>query len=164
MRDAFLSRVRGNQFREGIGLGVIAGAATAGVLLGFGHARGATLQPLNSVAHMFAGSRAFMTTGFQPAITGGALVIHFLSTIAWGVILAYVAAPLTARGRAIAPFGVGILAYLVDRFVAPNQLRPGFEELLSSGETTFIYVVLAGALAVGLWSSSRGAPLDSSYG
>ena len=123
--------------------------------MGFGHVRGATLQPVNAVAHMFAGSRAFMTTGFQPAITGGALVIHFLSTIAWGILLAFVAAPLSARGRALAPFGVSILAYLLDRFVAPNRLRPGFEELLSSGETSFVYVVLAAALAAGLWVSNR---------
>jgi len=154
MRGAFLSRVSENRLREGIGLGVIAGAATAGTLLGFGHARGATLQPLNAVAHMFAGSRAFMTTGFQPVVTGGALAIHFLSTIVWGVLLVYIAEPLSARGRAIAPFGVGILAYLLDRFVAPNGLRPGFEELLSSGETTFVYVVLAAGLAAGLWVSS----------
>jgi hypothetical protein len=154
MRGPFLSRVSENRVREGIGLGVIAGAATAGTLMGFGHARGATLQPLNAVAHMFAGSRAFMTTGFQPVVTGGALAIHFLSTIVWGVLLVYIAEPLSARGRAIAPFGVGILAYLLDRFVAPNGLRPGFEELLSSGETTFVYVVLAAALAAGLWVSS----------
>lgn len=126
--------------------------------MGFGHARGATLQPLNAVAHMFAGSRAFMTTGFQPAITGGALVLHFLSTIIWGVLLAYVAAPLTGWARAIAPVSVAILAYLVDRFVAPNGLRPGFEQLLSSGETTFIYVVLAAALAAGLWATTRLVP------
>ncbi|MBA2686422.1 MAG: hypothetical protein H0U66_18200 [Gemmatimonadaceae bacterium] len=149
--------------RDGIGMGVIAGAATVGTLMGFGHARGATLQPLNAIAHMFVGSRAFLTTGFQPAITGGALVIHFLSTIAWGVLLAFIAAPLTARGRAIAPFGVGILAYLVDRFVAPNALRPGFEELLSSGETTFVYVVLAAALAAGLWAQSLRAPSEAPY-
>jgi hypothetical protein len=154
MRGAFLSRVSENRLRDGIGLGVIAGAATAGTLMGFGHARGAALQPLNATAHMFVGSRAFMTTGFQPAITGGALVIHFLSTIVWGVLLAYVAAPLSARGRALAPFGVSAVAYLADRFVAPNGLRPGFEELLSSGETTFVYVVLAAALAAGLWVSN----------
>jgi hypothetical protein len=155
MRDTFLSRVSENRVRDGIGFGVIAGAATAGALMGFGHARGATLQPLNAVAHMFAGSRAFMTTGFQPAITGGALVLHFLSTIVWGVLLAYIAAPLTGWARAIAPLSVGLVAYLVDRFVAPNGLRPGFEQLLSSGETTFIYVVLAAALAAGLWASTR---------
>ena len=140
-----------NPLRSGITLGVIAGAATAGALMGFGHARGATLQPLNAIAHMYAGSRAYMTTGFQPGITVGAVVIHFLSTIVWGVVLAYVAESLSVRGRAIAPFGVALLAYLLDRFVAPNGLRPGFEELLSSGETTFIYVVLAAALAAGLW-------------
>jgi len=123
--------------------------------MGFGHARGATLQPVNAIAHMFAGSRALMTTGFQPAITGGALVLHFLSTIIWGVLLAYIAAPLTGWARAIAPVSVGIVAYVVDRFIAPNGLRPGFEQLLSSGETTFIYVVLAAALAAGLWASTR---------
>jgi hypothetical protein len=160
MREAFLSRVNENRLRDGIGYGVIAGAATAGALLGFGHARGATLQPLNAVAHMFAGSRAFMTTGFQPAITGGALALHFLSTIIWGVLLAYVAAPLTGWARAIAPLSVGIVAYLVDRFVAPNRLRPGFEQLLSSGETTFIYVVLAAALAAGFWASTRMVPRE----
>jgi len=99
-----------------------------------------------------------MTTGFQPAITGGALVLHFLSTIIWGVLLAYIAAPLTRWARAIAPVSVAILAYLVDRFVAPNGLRPGFEQLLSSGETTFIYVVLAAALAAGLWATTRLVP------
>ena len=96
-----------------------------------------------------------MTTGFQPMITGGALLLHFLSNILWGVILAYIAAPLSGRTRAAAPIGVGILAYLLDRFVAPNQLRPGFEELLSSGEVTFVYVVLACALAAAMWVSSR---------
>jgi hypothetical protein len=160
MRDAFLSRVSANRLREGIGLGIIAGAATAGTLMGFGHARGATLQPLNAVAHMFAGSRAFMTTGFQPGITGLALVIHFLSTILWGIVLAYVAAPLRGLARAIAPVGVAILAYLVDRFLAPNALRPGFEELLSSRETAFVYVVLAAALAAGLRAVSVRDPRD----
>jgi hypothetical protein len=137
MRDTFLSRVSENRVRDGIEFGVIAGAATAGALMGFGHARGATLQPL---------------------ITGGALVLHFVSMIIWGLLLAYIAAPLSGVARAIAPVSVGVLAYLVDRFIAPNGLRPGFEQLLSSGETTFIYVVLAAALAAGLWASSHRVP------
>jgi hypothetical protein len=93
-------------------------------------------------------------------ITGGALVLHFLCTILWGIVLAYVAAPLSGWARAVAPVSVGIVAYLVGRFVAPNGLRPGFEQLLSSGETTFIYVVLAAALAAGLWASNRTVPRD----
>ena len=158
MRGAFLSRVSANRLRDGIGIGIIAGAATAGALMGFGHARGATLQPLNAVAHMYAGSRAFLTTGFQPGITLGAITIHLLSTIVWGVILAYVAAPLKGWGRGLAPLAIGFLAYLADRFLAPNALRPGFEELLSSGETIFVYVVLAVALALGLWAARQRAP------
>ena len=62
-----------------------------------------------------------------------------------------------AHGNALVasrPSAWAFVAYLLDRFVAPNGLRPGFEELLSSGETTFIYVVLAGALAIGLWASA----------
>jgi hypothetical protein len=160
MRGAFLSRVRTNRLRDGIGIGIIAGAATAGTLMGFGHARGATLQPLNAVAHMYAGSRAFLTTGFQPGITLGAIAIHLLSTIIWGIALAYIATPLRGPARALAPFGVGLLAYLADRFLAPNGLRPGFEELLSSGETIFVYVVLAVALALGMWAAQQREPRD----
>jgi hypothetical protein len=147
-----------NRLRDGIGIGIIAGAATAGALMGFGHARGATLQPLNAVAHMYAGSRAFVTTGFQPGITLGAITIHLLSTIVWGVILAYVASTLRGWARTLAPLAVGLFAYLADRFLAPNALRPGFEELLSSGETIFVYVVLAIALALGLWAARQRAP------
>lgn len=157
MRGLFLSRVSENPVRDGIGIGIIAGAATAGALLGFGHARGATLQPLNAVAHMYAGSRAFLTTGFQPGITIGAVTIHLLSTILWGIVLAFIAAPLRGIERGFAPLGVGLLAYLADRFVAPNGLRPGFEVLLSSGETIFVYVVLAVALALGLWAAGQRA-------
>lgn len=157
MRGVFLSKVSTNRLRDGIGIGIIAGAATAGALLGFGHARGATLQPLNAIAHMYAGSRAFLTTGFQPGITLGAITIHLLSTIFWGIVLAYVAAPLRGTERAIAPLGVGLLAYLADRFLAPNGLRPGFEEFLSSGETIFVYVVLAVALSLGLWAAGQRA-------
>jgi hypothetical protein len=160
MRGAFLSRVRANRLRDGIGIGIIAGAATAGALMGFGHARGATLQPLNAVAHMYAGSRAFLTTGFQPGITLGAITIHLLSTILWGVILAYVAEPLRGWGRGVSALGVGLFAYLADRFLAPNALRPGFEELLSSGETIFVYVVLAIALALGLWAARQRTATD----
>ena len=87
-------------------------------------------------------------------------MIHFLSTILWGIVLAYVAAPLRGLARAIAPVGVAILAYLVDRFLAPNALRPGFEELLSSRETAFVYVVLAAALAAGLRALSVRDPRD----
>lgn len=143
--------------RDGIGIGIIAGAATAGALMAFGHARGATLQPLNAIAHMYAGSRAFVTTGFQPGITLGAVTIHLLSTIFWGIVLAFIAEPLRGVERGIAPFGVGLLAYLADRFVAPNGVRPGFEVLLSSGETIFVYVVLAVALALGLWAAGQRA-------
>ncbi len=144
-----------NRFREGIGIGVVGAAATAGTLMGFGHARGATLQPLNAVAHMYAGSRAFLTTGFQPGITLGAIAIHLISVVVWGLVLAYAADGLRGAPRTIAAAAVAVIAYLLDRFVAPNGLRPGFEELLSSGEVIFVYVVLGASMAAGLWVMQR---------
>jgi hypothetical protein len=155
MRGGFLSRVIVNRLREGTGIGIVAAAATAGTLMGFGHARGATLQPLNAVAHMYAGSRAVMITGFQPDVTLGAIAIHLLSMIIWGLVLAYAARGLRGVPRALAPVGVAVLAYLLDRFVAPERLRPGFAELLSAGEVIFVYVVLGAALAAGLWAMRR---------
>ncbi len=160
MRDGFLSRVIANRLREGIGIGVVGAAATAGTLMGFGHARGAALQPLNAVAHMYAGSRAYLITGFQPGITLGAIAIHLVSVVIWGLVLAYAAAGLRTAHQTMVAAGVAAMAYLLDRFVAPNGLRPGFEELLSSGEVIFVYVVLGLSMAAGLWVMRRTTARD----
>ena len=68
--------------REGVRCGVVAAAATAGVLLGFGIARGAAMRPLNSVAHILIGSRAYYMVGLDWFVTPLALLTHVLVSCA----------------------------------------------------------------------------------
>src|SRR4029078_7844555 len=48
----FLSAVLRERVTVGLQVGLIAAAATTGVLLGLGRAHGATFRPLNAVAHV----------------------------------------------------------------------------------------------------------------
>ena len=48
-----------NRVLRGVWIGLVAAAATAGALVGFGWVRGYPLQPLNTVAHILLGTRAF---------------------------------------------------------------------------------------------------------
>jgi hypothetical protein len=129
---------------EGIGAGLVAAAATAGVLIGFGRAHGAALQPLNAIAHMLFGTRAFLMEGFHPGITAAGLFLHVLSVVIWGVLFAMV----TARLRDWWPLlGASALfagaVWLVDYRIVPARLRPGFETVLSAPELWVLYIVLA---------------------
>ena len=149
-----LSAVLRERVRHGIAAGLIAAAATAGVLIGFGLARRQPLRPLNAVAHMLAGSRAFYVSGFDAVVTPLALLLHVGSVVLWGVVFAAAGARLRG-GRLWA--GAALLAagaFVVDTTLVPARLRPGFETLLSTGELAALYVVLATSLAIGLrWSA-----------
>jgi hypothetical protein len=135
---------------RGVRAGVIAAAATAGALVAFGHAHGATLRPINAVAHVLLGSRALLFDEFDPVVTIAGLIVHVISLAIWGVIFAVLARPL--RGAALLLAGVvfAALAYLADYAILPAQLRPGFENVISRAEIIIVYVVLGVSIAVGL--------------
>src|SRR5688572_9191179 len=74
----------------GVWIGLVAVAATAGALVGFGWARGAPLQPLNALAHVLVGSRAFYVLGGHPVVTPAGMLVHVVSLVAWGVLFSLV--------------------------------------------------------------------------
>ena len=135
--------------REGFRAGIIAAAATAGTLIALGGAHGAALRPLNSVAHIVVGSRAYYMVGIT-WITGVAIATHALSVIIWGVLLAL----LTARIRGWALYAVALLfaavTWTVDYRLVPERLQPGFESGLFGAEIALVYLVLGLSLAWGL--------------
>jgi hypothetical protein len=139
-----------DRLRAGIRAGVIAAAATAGVLVGFGLARGAALAPLNAVAHMALGSRAHLFDDFDPVVTLTGVMLHTLSIVLWGVLFAFVVWRLPTMWVWIGAALMGTIAYIVDYHLLHESLRPGFERVLSTVEVASVYVVLAAALALGL--------------
>lgn len=130
--------------------GIVAWAATLGVLIGFGRARDAVLQPLNSIAHPFFGTRALLMQGFDWVVTPAALLLHLAVLVIAGVIFALFA----ARLRGVRLFGAAVayalLIWLVNRLTLPTVLSTGLARLLSPWEQALFYLVLAVALALGV--------------
>ena len=144
---------------RGVWIGLIAAAATAGALVGFGWVRGLPVQPLNTVAHVLVGSRAFYVREAHPLITPLGLLVHALSLIIWGALFSLG----TGRRRGIwlwvgaVVFAVAVAAF--DFLVLPERLSPGFETVLTRGEIIVIYALMAAAMGVaagGFRSTPRG--------
>jgi hypothetical protein len=132
----------------GMWIGLVAAAATAGALVGFGWARGAPLQPLNSVAHLLVGSRAFYVTGAQAVVTSAGVLVHVLSTVAWGLLfsLAVTRAPRGWVWAAALVFAA--IVAVIDFAVLPPRFAPGFETILTRAEVGAVFGVMAAAMAV----------------
>lgn len=141
--------------RRGLVAGIIAAAATAGVLLGLGRSHGATFTLLNDTAHILIGERARLVESPHAVVTPLAMLVHVMSLLVWGVLFAMIAA--SWRGwRLIAAavlFTAGAL--LADLFLLPASLRPGFETAMSVPELILLYAVFALALGFGLGESRR---------
>ncbi|HEX6533549.1 MAG TPA: hypothetical protein VF041_03075 [Gemmatimonadaceae bacterium] len=136
--------------RQGVRAGIIAAAATLGTLLGFGRVRGAALQPLNAIAHMTFGTRAYLMDGFDPAITLLALLVHIASVLLWAVIFALLAGRLRGWRLVVSALLFGGIAWVTDHALVPDALSPGFEQVLGPVEVGVVYVVLALSLAAGI--------------
>ncbi len=105
---------------------------------------------------MLIGSRAHVMNGFDIGVTMMALVLHALVVLVWGVLFALFAARLRGTRLLAAAVLFAAAVFLVDYYVVPSRLRPGFETVLSWGEVAAVYAVLALSLAVGL-SATRPA-------
>jgi hypothetical protein len=136
--------------REGYRSGTIAAAATAGSLVAFGRAHGAAMRPLNSLAHIVLGSRAFFTGSAGVIVPPLAILVHWGSVLAWAVVFAAITGGRRDRWLYPAALGFALVTMLVDRYLMPDRLRPGFESDLSGPETSCVYLVLALSLAWGL--------------
>ena len=135
--------------------GIVAGAATAGTLIGFGRARGELWRPLNAVGHLLLGYRARLMDRFDPLVTPVGVALHLLSAVLWGVLFALVAARLRGWRLAAAAVALGAAAFVLDTRLLPERLDLGFPALLSRPELIAVYAVLAAALAIGIRLAGR---------
>ncbi len=129
----------------------MAAAATAGALIALGYAHGAALRPLNSVAHIVTGSRAYYMERFG-GITVVALLVHVVSVIVWGIVFAALTRKI--RGAVLYALAIAFAAatWVVDYRIVPDRLKPGFESGLSGAEIGLVYLVLGLSLA---WALDR---------
>ena len=132
----------------GVWIGLVAAAATAGALVGFGWARGAPLQPLNTVAHVLVGSRAFYVRGLDPLVTPAGMLVHVVSLVAWGMLFSLASGRARVAGAWVIAVLFATVVAVIDFGVLPERLSPGFEAMLSTGEVIVVYGVMAVAVAV----------------
>ena len=133
---------------RGVWIGLVAAAATAGALVGFGWVRGYPLQPLNTVAHILLGSRAFYVREAHPLITPVGLLVHSLSLIIWGALFSLAIGWRRGAWLWIGAVLFAIAAAAIDFAVLPARLSPGFETVLTRGEIIVVYAILAAASAL----------------
>ena len=129
----------------------MAAAATAGALIALGRVHGAALRPLNSVAHIVTGSRAYYMEGFG-GITVVALIVHTISVIAWGIVFAIGTRRLRGATLYAPALAFAAATWVFDFRVVPDRLKPGFESGLNNAEIGFVYFILGVSLA---WALSR---------
>lgn len=141
-----------DRVRVGVWIGLVAAAATAGALVGFGWVRGMPLQPLNAVGHIVVGSRAFQVTTAHPLVTSAGILVHVISLVAWGIVLSLILRQ--ARGAFTWAIAVAFAAAVavIDLVVLPTRLSPGFETVLTPREVVVVYAVMGVAMA---WVADR---------
>lgn len=144
-----LTRVFRDRLRAGVFTGLIAAAATAGVLVAFGMGHRHPFLAFNLAAHVLLSDQASSVAGAHPVVTPVGILVHVAAVVLWGILIALV----TTGRRPVIVSVLTIVSVLVlfalDTRVLPTALRPGFETMLTKGQLFFLYFTLAISLLVG---------------
>ena len=141
-----------------VAAGSAATALTTATILCLGHERDTSMwAPLNAVGHMAFGDEAAAHTELSTKYTGTGTALNTGAMFAWAATYAGVMKMLP-RQDLPAAIGAGVAvsaaAYVIDYYVVPRRLTPGFEKRLSGRSLFWVYSALAAGLAAG-WTVHR---------
>jgi len=133
--------------RNGVGAGLVAGAATVGALAAFAGRTGDVLRPFRAIG-------ADVLLGRTPAwaLPVAGLLLHLAAAIVWGAVLGLLAGSRRGGVTVVLAAGVAAMAALVHTTVLP-MLRLGYGLSafpLHGAPLVFLYVVFAVGLAAGM--------------
>lgn len=123
---------------------MIAGAATAGALIGLGWRHGAALDPFT-----FAG-RAMLGAVRDGVAVAAGFALHVAWTMVWGACFTVVAAPLRGGRLMVAALAFAAALWAVSTFALPGVSPVMRVAGLSIVRALFVYLVLAIALVMGM--------------
>ena len=133
----------------GLSAGIIAAAATAGAVAGFGIRRGAPAEPFTNAGRLFLGIAATEDGTRQlGALTVGVL-LHVGAALVWGVAFALLAAGLRGVRLLVAALVFAGAVYAVRERV-PELLRVGYGGRAFPPQLVVLHVVLGLGLAAGI--------------
>jgi hypothetical protein len=147
-----LTRVFRDRLRAGVFTGLIAAAATAGVLVAFGMGQRHPFLAFNMAAQVVirasvAGSEP--VAGPHPLLTPVGIIVHLVAVILWSTLFAVVAGHRRAVIAWAAAASTAIVLFALNTRVLPPSFRPGYEIILTNGQLFFLYFTLAVSLVVG---------------
>jgi len=132
--------------------GLIAAAATAGVLVAFGMGQRHPFLAFNIAAHVVfrtPASGSQLVPGPHPLFTPVGILVHVVAVILWSTLFALVAGHRRAAIAWVAAAATAVVLFALNTRVLPPSLRPGYETILTSGQLFFLYLTLAVSLVVG---------------
>lgn len=132
----------------GVTTGIIAAAATAGALMGFGIRYATPLRPFNTIAAELLGSRALSASSAPAIVATVGIIIHVAACVAWSLFYSWIVD--RSNGHEW-EWGVAtsILAFVLTSLVA-RSLDVGLGTLLSLSQRIALALVLAVALPLGM--------------
>lgn len=133
---------------RGIAAGLVAAAATAGLLIGIGRRAGTAFRPLNATAYAVIGTRADGVWGFGHVTIIGVLVVLLVSAVA-GIVVAWLSPSQRTLRVVLAAAAVAVIGYFFHVHVAARR-DGGLSALLSTGELRALYITVASALVLGM--------------
>lgn len=144
-----LHAMSNHRLMRGLQVGLIAGATSAGILVGLGYRHNAAIAPFEILGRAFTARFAgiLLTPG---SATWIGVVLHFLWMLLWGLCFALFASRL--RGAALIVAGVLFAGFIgaLSATVAPGALGAGTMAALSTPQTVFYLALLALSLAMGM--------------
>jgi hypothetical protein len=145
----FLSLVLADRVRSGLAIGLIGGAATAGALVGLGMRHDVAVLPFATTGRaLFDAWRLAAPTMLVSVVVG--VVAHLMWSALWGVCFSVVA--LGLRGLALPAGALLFVLFLgaLSSTAVPGALGAAAFAPLSTAQTAFLLVLLAGAFIAGV--------------
>ena len=131
-------------------MGLLAAAATAGALVGFGLREGTPVRPLNGIARLVLGSRADGVWGIDPLVTATGVVVHVTLMFAWGLLYVRLADARSVLARVGLAIVVALAALLLDLFIVERVLGAGGAGVLTIAQVIALHALLAASLVIGM--------------
>ena len=154
-----VSRVPSSRVINGIRIGGVAAAATAGVIVGLGLRHHSAMRPfLMSGRATFAALTGLVAPTLLATTLG--ILAHACWMVLWGICFSMVATPLRGTQRPFAAALLVLLAGFLSRSVAPGALGAG--GMATQGDAEL--VVLLGVFALALLGGIRLAATSTSDG
>jgi hypothetical protein len=139
----------GERVRGGLSAGVIAAAATGGVIAGFGVREGSAGEPFAALGRLLLGIATSEPSGRQLVGLIAGIVLHSATALAWGLLFAALFARLRGLRLMAAAALFAAVAYAVSTKL-PGLLRLGHGARAFPPQLVLLYTVLAISLVAGI--------------